>query len=392
MTPLRHLGAAVRGCALVSLPPFLMLACTAKAPPPPPPAGIKAAIVLQRDVPIYLEAIGQTRGNTETEILARVEGYVEKVNFQEGTMVSKGQLLYTLDPHVPEATLAQVKGNLAEAEAQWVRTQQDVERFKPLVANNAVSRQEYETSVALERAAAASVEAARAAERRAEVDLGYTKVTSPVDGLIGRTEVQAGTLVGRGAPTLLTRISKIDPIHVRFTLSEQDYLRFARAKGSQPTKEEQEKPLQMVLADGSTHPEPGHLVFVDRNVDPESGTILLEASFPNPDRIVRPGQYAKVRATVEVKPGAILVPQRAVQEIQGIYSIAVLKADDTVDLRNVRAGERVGSLWVIDSGLKPGDRIVVEGMQKVRQGAKVTAEQVTIDEGAAAGSSSAPGT
>jgi membrane fusion protein (multidrug efflux system) len=369
-----------------------MLACTAKAPPPPPPAGIKAAIVLQRDVPIYLEAIGQTRGNTETEILARVEGYVEKVNFQEGTMVSKGQLLYTLDPHIPEATLAQVKGNLAEAEAQWVRTRQDVERFKPLVANNAVSRQEYETSVALERAAAASVEAAQAAERRAEVDLGYTKITSPVDGLIGRTEVQAGTLVGRGAPTLLTRISKIDPIHVRFTLSEQDYLRFARAKGSQPTKEEQEKPLQMVLADGSTHPEPGHLVFVDRNVDPESGTILLEASFPNPDRIVRPGQYAKVRATVEVKPGAILVPQRAVQEIQGIYSVAVLKADDTVDLRNVRAGERVGSLWVIDSGLKPGDRIVVEGMQKVRQGAKVTAEQVTIDEGAAAGSSSAPGT
>jgi membrane fusion protein (multidrug efflux system) len=392
VTPLRHLGAAVRGCALVSLPLFLMLACTAKAPPPPPPAGIKAAIVLQRDVPIYLEAIGQTRGNTETEILARVEGYVEKVNFQEGTMVSKGQLLYTLDPHIPEATLAQVKGNLAEAEAQWVRTRQDVERFKPLVANNAVSRQEYETSVALERAAAASVEAARAAERRAEVDLGYTKVTSPVDGLIGRTEVQAGTLVGRGAPTLLTRISKIDPIHVRFTLSEQDYLRFARAKGSQPTKEEQEKPLQMVLADGSTHPEPGRLVFVDRNVDPESGTILLEASFPNPDRIVRPGQYAKVRAPVEVKPGAILVPQRAVQEIQGIYSVAVLKADDTVDLRNVRAGERVGSLWVIDSGLKPGDRIVVEGMQKVRQGAKVTAEQVTIDEGAAAGSSSAPGT
>jgi membrane fusion protein, multidrug efflux system len=392
VTPLRHLGAAVRGCALVSLPLFLMLACTAKAPPPPPPAGIKAAIVLQRDVPIYLEAIGQTRGNTETEILARVEGYVEKVNFQEGTMVSKGQLLYTLDPHIPEATLAQVKGNLAEAEAQWVRTRQDVERFKPLVANNAVSRQEYETSVALERAAAASVEAARAAERRAEVDLGYTKVTSPVDGLIGRTEVQAGTLVGRGAPTLLTRISKIDPIHVRFTLSEQDYLRFARAKGSQPTKEEQEKPLQMVLADGSTHPEPGRLVFVDRNVDPESGTILLEASFPNPDRIVRPGQYAKVRAPVEVKPGAILVPQRAVQEIQGIYSVAVLKADDTVDLRNVRAGERVGSLWVIDSGLKPGDRIVVEGMQKVRQGAKVTAEQVTIDEGTAAGSSSAPGT
>jgi membrane fusion protein, multidrug efflux system len=392
VTPLRHLGAAVRGCALVSLPLFLMLACTAKAPPPPPPAGIKAAIVLQRDVPIYLEAIGQTRGNTETEILARVEGYVEKVNFQEGTMVSKGQLLYTLDPHIPEATLAQVKGNLAEAEAQWVRTRQDVERFKPLVANNAVSRQEYETSVALERAAAASVEAARAAERRAEVDLGYTKVTSPVDGLIGRTEVQAGTLVGRGAPTLLTRISKIDPIHVRFTLSEQDYLRFARAKGSQPTKEEQEKPLQMVLADGSTHPEPGRLVFVDRNVDPESGTILLEASFPNPDRIVRPGQYAKVRAPVEVKPGAILVPQRAVQEIQGVYSVAVLKADDTVDLRNVKAGERVGSLWVIDSGLKPGDRIVVEGMQKVRQGAKVTAEQVTIDEGAAAGSSSAPGT
>jgi membrane fusion protein (multidrug efflux system) len=303
-------------------------------------------------------------------------------------MVSKGQLHYTLDQRPLEESRAHAKGQLAEAEAQWTRTKQDVARFEPLVADNAVSRQEYETSVALERAAAAAVEAARAAERRAAVDLGYARVKAPDDGLVGRTEVQAGTLVGRGQPTLLTRISKIDPIHVRFTLAEKDYLRLARLKGSPEQmaqkKKEKGEAMQMVLADGSIHPYPGSVVFVDRNVDAETGTILVEASFPNTEQIVRPGQYAKVRAVIEVKPGAILVPQRAVQEIQGLFSVAVVKADDTVEMRPVQAGERVGGLWVIDKGLEPGERIVVEGLQKVRAGAKVTARTVTIEDGAAA--------
>ena len=359
-----------------------LIACAKKEAPASAPPEVKVAAVLQRDVPISIEAVGQTRGNTETDILARVEGFVEKVHFQEGTAVKKGQLLYTLDQRPLEATLAQAKGNLAEAEAQWARTKQDVARFEPLVKDNAVSRQEYETAVALEKAAAASVDAARAGERRSAVDLGYARVTAPDDGLIGKTEVQAGTLVGRGSPTLLTRISTIDPIHVRFTLAEKDYLHLARKFGSEPPAERKETHIEMVLADGSVHPQPGRIVFVDRNVDPTTGTILVEAAFPNPGGIVRPGQYAKVRATVEVKPGAILVPQRAVQEIQGIYNVAVVKADDTVEFRPVEAAERIGALWVIGKGLAPGDRIIIEGLQKVRPGTKVAAVPATIDESA----------
>jgi membrane fusion protein (multidrug efflux system) len=211
-------------------------------------------------------------------------------------------------------------------------------------------------------------------------------------GLIGKTEVQAGTLVGRGMPTLLTRISQIDPIHVRFTLAEQDYLRLARAKPLGASPKDAETPsLEMVLSDGSTHPHLGRLIFVDRNVDPETGTILIEAAFPNPERIVRPGQYARVRAAVTVRKDALLVPQRAVAEMQGTFSVAVVTTDDTIEMRTIKPADRVGGLWVVGEGLQPGERIVVEGLQKVRPGVKVTAEQVAIDEGAAAGTTSAPG-
>jgi len=369
-----------------------LLSCGTETPPASPPPNVKAAIVLQRDVPIYLEAVGQTRGNTETEIRARVEGYVEQVNYQEGTEVKKGQLLYTLDPRPFEEALAQAKAELARARAEWTRRQQDVARFQPLVADNAVSREEYETAVAQESAAAATVDAARAGERAAALNLGFTRVVATEGGLIGKTEVQAGTLVGRGLPTLLTRISQIDPIHVRFTLAEADYLRFARrSPGETSSKDAAASPLELILADGSVHPHPGRLVFVDRNVDPETGTILLEAAFPNPEKIVRPGQYAKIRAAVTVRKGALLVPQRAVTEMQGNFSVAVVKQDDTIEIRPVKPAERIGALWVVGEGLQPGERIVVEGVQKVRQGVKVTAEQVTIEDGAAAGSNSAPG-
>jgi membrane fusion protein, multidrug efflux system len=255
-----------------------------------------------------------------------------------------------------------------------------------------VSRQEYETAVAQEKAAAAAVDAARAAERRAEVDLGYVRVTAPDDGLIGKTEVQAGTLVGRGQPTLLTNISKIDPIHVRFTLAEKDYMRYSRIYGvaDTPGKKHEEDSMEMILADGSVHPQKGGIVFVDRNVDPTTGTILVEASFPNPERIVRPGQYAKIRARAEMRHDAILVPQRAVQEMQGLFNVAVVKADDTIEFRPVEAAERVGALWVIAKGLQPGERIVVEGLQKIRPGVKITAQNVTIEDSAASPAAAAP--
>ncbi len=350
-------------------------------PPPPPPPDVKVAEVFTRDVPIFVEAIGQTRGNTEIEIRARVEGFLETVNFEEGTFVTKGKVLYTIDPRPLEAAVAQSKANLAQAEAELARAHQDVARFEPLVAKNAISRQEYETAVAIERAQESAVAAAKAAVDTSEIDLGYTKVLAPDDGLVGKTEVYPGTLVGRGQSELLTHISKVDPIHVRFTIAERDYLFYARREEERKAAESAETPFQLVLADGTVHSQPGKLVFIDRNVDAQTGTILLEASFPNPGRIVRPGQYARVRAAVDLKKGAILVSQRSVQELQGIYNVAVVKPDDTVDIRMVTPGERIGSLWVIDSGLNSGERVIVEGLQKVRAGVKVTPETVTVEEG-----------
>jgi len=371
--------------ALVALALLCVAGCAKKQAPPPPPPDVKVATVLQRDVPIYLEAIGQTRGSTEIEVRARVEGFLQTVNFKEGNPVRKGQLLYTIDPQPFEAALAQAKGNLAQAEADLARARQDVVRYEPLVAKSAISRQEYETAVAVQRAAEAAVDASRASARQAEINLGYTRVVAPEDGLAGRTEVYPGTLVGRGQSTLLTQISQIGTIHVRFTIPEKDYLFFARRREERGiTGQPVDLPFELVLADGSVHPEKGHLVFVDRNVDPQTGTILMEAAFPNPAGIVRPGQYARVRAAVDLKKGAILVPQRAVSELQGIYNVAVVGGDDTIEIRMVTPAQRIGTLRVIDAGLQPGDRIVVEGLQKVRPGVKVNPEMVTIEEGSGA--------
>jgi membrane fusion protein (multidrug efflux system) len=361
------------------------LGCGEKpAPPAPPPPPVKVATVLQKDVPIYLEAIGQTRGSTEIEVRARVGGFIQTINFAEGTAVRKGQLLYTIDPSPFEATLAQAKGALAGTEADLARAKQDVARYEPLARENAIPREQLETAVSVQRAAEAAVQAARATVQRAEIDLGYTRVYAPEDGLVGKTEVYPGTLVGQGQNNLLTHISQIASIHVRFTLPERDYLRLARRQVDQGTTSDvQQRPLELVLADGTMHPATGNLVFVDRNVDPETGTILMEAAFPNPNAIVRPGQYARVRAVVEQKAGAILVPQRAVTELQGIYNVAVVDNSDTVEIRMVTPGQRLASLWVIDAGLKAGERVIVEGVQKVRPGSKVKPEIVQIQDGGA---------
>jgi membrane fusion protein, multidrug efflux system len=352
-----------------------------KAAPPPPPPEVKVAQVVQRDVPVYVEAIGETRGNTEIEIRARVEGFIQSVDYKEGSLVKKGDLLYTIDSQPFEANIAKAKASQAGFEAQLARTHQDVVRYEPLVAKNAISRQEYETAVALEKAAAAGVDASKAVLESAQIDLSYTKVTAPEDGLAGRTEVYAGTLVGRGQSTLLTRISRIDPIHVRFTFPERDYLAYARKRGSAANAgSDSTTVFELVMADGSQHPSPGKLVFVDRNVDAQTGTIMAEAAFANPGNLLRPGQYARVRATVEQRAGAILVPQRAVKETQGIYSVMVLGPGDELEERIVKATERVGPLWVIESGLKSGDRVVVEGLQKVRPKMKVHATEVPAEE------------
>src|SRR6185503_9220949 len=288
--------------ALSSLVAVAALGCGKKEAPAPPPPDVKAATVLQKDVPIYVEAIGQTRGSTEIEVRARVEGFIQSVDFKEGNPVKKGQLLYTIDPRPLQATLAQAKGALAEAEAQLARAKQDVVRYEPLVAKNAISRQEYDTAVVVQRAAEAAVEAAKATVERAQIDLGYARVTAPDDGLVGKTEVYPGTLVGRGQSDLLTHISQIATIHVRFTVPERDYLFYARRQQERAGTPAASAPLpfELVLSDGSVHPKKGAIVFVDRNIDAATGTIMMEAAFPNPGGIVRPGQFARVRAAVDL--------------------------------------------------------------------------------------------
>jgi len=389
---------------------FLLIGCEKaeqKAAAPPPPV-VKMAEAAIRDVPITVEAVGQTRGNMEIDISARVEGFLETIEFKEGSFVKKGQRLYTIDSRPFRAALAEAQAKVGQSKAELARTHQDVVRYEPLVAKNAVSVQDLETAQANERAQQSSVAAAQASLQKAQLDLGYTTVLAPEDGLIGVTEVYPGTLVGRGSTTLLTRISKIDPIKVRFSVSERDYLFYARrseargrnlagnaagAAGSAGAGEAAPPPLQfqMILADGSLHPQPGTLSFVDRNVDDKTGTIRLEASFPNPDGIIRPGQFARVRAAVSTKKNAVLVTQGAVVEAQGINSVAVVKADDTVEMRVVKPAERIGALIILDSGLKPGERIVVEGLHRVRNGIEVKPQLVPLEDAPAAPSPSASG-
>lgn len=345
----------------------------AEAPPPPPPEVVIAEVV-QRDVPIYVENIGETRGSEEVEVRARAQGFLESIDFQEGWFVDRGQLLYTIDPRELTAQLDQARATLAQAEAAYLRATQDVDRFEPLVEQNAIPRQEFERALSSQAAARAQVDAAKAQADRSAISLGYARITAPISGLIGKSEVSVGNLVGAGQATLLTTISKVDPIHVRFSISEKDFIELANryGRGDDARNRAQEAGIELVLADGSVHPYKGRLAFTDRLIDPETGTLLLEAAFPNPDKRLRTGQYARVRFVKDLRRGAILVPQRAVQELQATFSVAVVSGTK-VEIRPVDPGARIGTFRVIEQGLKPGEKVVVEGVQKVRNGIDVKA-------------------
>ena len=353
---------------------LLVLGCREKmAAPTPAPVPVIAAEAIVRDQPIYFEAMGQTVGSQDVEIRARAEGVLESVHFREGGMVAAGDLLYTIDPSTLEANLAQAQGNLAQAEAALDKAQRDVARLTPLWKKNAVPRQMVDDAEAAERSATGAVDTAKAAVENMRIQLGYTKVFAPISGLIGKTEVKPGNLVGRGQNTLLTTVSSLDPIHVRFSISEQDYLELRRSGAGQDPERQSQAVFELVLADGSVHPEKGAVVFADRSIDPATGTLLLEAAYPNPDGVVRPGQFARVRVPIRRISGAILVPQRAVQEMQATYSVFVVAADNRAEFRPVKVGPRVDGLYVIESGLQPGEKVVVEGAQKLQNGMPVAA-------------------
>lgn len=357
----------------------VLTGCHKEEAGPPPPMPVKVATVEVRDVPIYSEWVGQTRGGEEVEIRARVEGYLERVVYKEGTFVKRGQVMYIIDPLQYSANVSVARGQLAEAEANLARSQQDVVRYKPLVEQNAISRQEYETAVQLEKASLASVQARKGSVQKAQLELGYCSVSSPIDGLAGKTQVEAGDLVSRVHGNLLTTVSKLDPIKVQFSISELEWINFVKSRSARKASGDTGQVVfQMILADKVAHPYPGRAVVIDNAVDPETGTILIEALFPNPEGDVRPGQFAKVRAVVERRPGAVVVPQRAISELQGAFRVAVVGSDNVVKMRPVVVRNRVGGAYVIDAGLKAGERIVIEGLQKVRDGVKVAPQQVTV--------------
>lgn len=341
-------------------------------PPPPPPPLVEVTDVIQRDVPVYQEWIGTLDGMVNAQILAQVTGYLVKVAYQEGQPVRKGDLLYEIDPRTFQATLNEARSNLARQEAVLKTARLDMNRIERLLPQNAVSVRDRDNAVGREAAAEAMVLAAKAAVDNAQLALGFTRITSPIDGIAGMSLAQLGDLVGPGsANAVLTTVSKLDPIKAFISLSEQQYLQFSRERETSGDTH-REIPLELILVDGTVYPRPGRFYFADRQVDIKTGTIKVATVFENPGNLLRPGQFARVRAAVRQRPGALLVPQRAVSEMQGKHLVAVVRPDNTVNLRPVRPAETVGSLWVIEEGLKPGERVIVEGVQKVREGVKVT--------------------
>jgi membrane fusion protein (multidrug efflux system) len=360
----KTLIAALAAAALTS-------ACEKPAAVAAPPPEVYVVGVVQKDVPTYLDLVGQTEGHDDVDVRARVEGFLETMNFREGTFVRKGSLLYTIDQRPLQATLAQARADKATAEARLAKANNDVNRYTPLVAKQAVSQQELDNARAAQDAARSQVDAAAAAVEKATLDLGYTRVLSPIDGLIGLTKVKPGTLVGRGESTLLTTISQINPIVLRVGVTEADYLKVAKRDPSRSGEEPRAGGIELTLADGTTHPQKGTITTVERAVNAATGTLTMQVSFPNPDNVVRPGQYGRVRILVDMKKDALLVPQRAVQELQSLRSVAVVGSDNKVAFRNVKVGPRVDTLWVIEDGLKPGDQVVAEGLQALRDGITV---------------------
>ena len=338
-----------------------------KMAPSPPPPEVLVAEVIQHDVPIYFEWIGTTEGNVNAQIRPRVQGSLQMRGYREGSLVKVGQLMFTIDPSEYEATLKQAMGDLRRAEANLGKTQLDVARYTPLAKEGAISQQELDNAVQSHQANKASVEAAYATVERAKLNLSWTKVTAPITGIAGISVAQIGDLVTPN--TVLTTISQVDPIKVYYPISEQEYLHFAqRIREIEAGRGGQRTPLILTLADGSVYPERGTFSLADRQVDLRTGTITVQGLFPNPNNILRPGQYAKIRVAAETRKDALLVPQQAVQLLQGSPQVAVVGKDNKVDIRSVKVGEQAESMWIIEEGIKPGEQIVVSGVQKVKAG------------------------
>jgi RND family efflux transporter MFP subunit len=340
-----------------------------RAAGPPPPAVVEVAPVIQKDVPVQGEWVGTLEGYVNAQIQPQVSGYLIRQDYHEGAFVKKGQLLFEIDPRPFQAVLDQAKGQLAQAEAQMANAETNVKRDIPEAEAHAIPQSQLDTDTQSLRGAKAAVEAAQASVEQAELNLGYTRVVSLIDGIAGIDTVQVGNLVGPS--TVLTAVSQVSPIKVYFPISEQEYLRMA--DGGSPGSVDflthaSRIPLQLTLADGSAYPHPGRIIFADRQVNTQTGTIQIVGEFPNSKNLLRPGQYARIQTPTGNITGALLIPQAAVNQQQGTYQVEVIGADNRAQLRTVEVGPRVGTLWVITTGLKPGERVVAVGAEKAKEG------------------------
>ena len=360
-------------CAFSLTCALLLNGCTsgASARSPSPAPTVEFVSVVQQDVPIYSEWVATLDGYVNAQIQPRVAGYIIRQNYKEGAVVRKGEVLFEIDPRPFKAALDQAKAQLAQAEAQLGKAGLDVQRDTPLAKARAIAQSQLDTEIQAKLGARAQVLAAKANVEQAALNLEFTKVTSLINGIAGIAQVQIGGLVGPSS--VLTSVSQVDPIKAYFTVSEQDFTDFHRRFPTQQSVEEQRRRiiLKLMLADGSVYERPGTIYFADREVNPATGAIRIAGVFPNPNNLLRPGGYGRVRASAKTQNGALLVPQRAVIELQGSHQVAVVGSDNKVSIRAVTVGERVGKLWIVTEGLKGGERVVVEGLMKVRDGAPV---------------------
>jgi RND family efflux transporter MFP subunit len=356
----------VLGCVVFAL--LLLNGCgnknvSAAAAPPP---NVQVVEVFQRDVPVYHEYLATMDGFVNAQIQPQVSGYLIKQNYVEGALVGKNQVLFKIDPRPFQAIVDQAKAQVAQAEAQLGKTQLDVQRDTPLAKEKAIAQSQLDNDIQANLAAKATVQADKAAVEQAELNLEFTNVRSLIDGVAGIASGQVGNLVG--PQIVLTTVSQLEPIKAYFTVSEQQYLAFVKRNPTVAARAARQRQfeLDLILSDGSTYPRKGKFFAADRHVDTQTGAIRLAGLFPNPDNVLRPGQFGRVRFVSYIRPEVLLVPQKAVVELQGSYQVAVVGNDNKVTLRTVKIGERTGAMWIIDQGLNPGERVVVEGVQKVR--------------------------
>jgi len=368
--PLASLGLTTPPSMFVALLMMMVAFCAGcskpQAPAPPPPPNVTVTPVIRRDVPIYQEWVGSMTGNVDADIRPKVEGYLLARLYDEGSYVVKGQALYQLDKRQAEAAVDNATGDLERARAALSQAQIDVRRYTPLVAQKAVSQAELDKAMSSERAAKAMVDANQAVLDNAKLNLAWTTVSSPISGIAGVSKANIGDLMTPS--TVMTTISNVSPIYVDVSIAEQDYLRFQREKLKPGSGG---KDLELILGDGTVYPNKGNVLFLGREVDSRTGTILVRGEFPNPGNVLRPGQYARIRAVTELRKGALVIPQASVSELQGIYQVGVISQDDKVTIKTVKLGPQIGDLWVVESGLQVGDKVVVDGLQRVKSGMTV---------------------